>query len=56
MNVLERFLSFWKPAPAADHPLTEEERAEDRPERTYDELARSASEFVGSDVDPDDPR
>ena len=56
MNVLERFLGFWKPRPADDHPLTDEERLEDRPARTYDELARSATEFVGSDFDPDDHR
>jgi len=56
MNMLERFLGFWKPRPADDHPLTEEERIEDRPARTYDELARAATEFVGSDLDPDDPR
>jgi len=57
MNVVERFLSFWRPRPADDHPLTEEERVEDsRPARTYDELARAATEFVGNDVDPDEPR
>ena len=55
MNVLERFLSFWRPSPADDHPLTADERDGDRPARTYDELARSATEFVGNDFDPDDP-
>ena len=56
MNVLERILNFWKPRPADDHPLTDEERLEDqRPARTYDELARTATEFVGSDFDPDGP-
>ena len=55
MNVLERFLNFWRPRPADDHPLTAEERDEDRPATTYDELARTATEFVGSDVDPDGP-
>jgi len=54
MNVLERFLSFWRPGSADDHPLTAEERAEDRPATTYDELARNATEFVGPDFDPDD--
>ena len=56
MNVVGRFLSFWKPRPVDDHPLTEEERVEDRPARTYDELSRTAAEFVGNDFDPDDPR
>jgi len=56
MNVVGRLLSFWRPRPADDHPLTEEERVEDsRPARTYDELSRTATEFVGSDFDPDDP-
>jgi hypothetical protein len=56
MNVLERFLNFWRPRPLGDHPLTDEERDEDRPARTYDELADTATEFVGRDFDPDDPR
>jgi hypothetical protein len=55
MNVLERFLNFWRPRPADDHPLTAEERDEDRPATSSDELARSATEFVGGDFDPDDP-
>jgi hypothetical protein len=55
VNVVERFLNFWRPRPADDHPLTAEERDEDRPEKTYDELARSATEFVGGDFDPDEP-
>jgi hypothetical protein len=56
MNVLERLRRFWKRAPAADRPLTERERDEDRPATAYDERARTAQEFVGADLDPDEPR
>jgi hypothetical protein len=55
MNVRERFLNFWRPRPVDDHPLTAEERDEDQPATSSDELARSATEFVGGDFDPDDP-
>jgi len=53
MNVLERIRSFWRPRPADDHPLTARERDDDRPQSTYDELARTAEAFVGDDFDPD---
>jgi hypothetical protein len=56
MNVLEKFRRFWKRAPAADRPLTERERDEDHPASAYDERARTAQEFVGADLDPDEPR
>ena len=35
MNLLNRIRSFWKRQPAVDHPLTEEERDEDRPQTGY---------------------
>jgi hypothetical protein len=56
MRLLERFKSFWKPAPGEDHPLTEEERDEDRPASVYDERARGADRFTGGDFDPDETR
>jgi hypothetical protein len=56
MNLLERIRSFWKPRPADDHPLTEQERAEDHGRSAYDERARTAEEFIGDDLDPDEPR
>ena len=56
MNLVERIRRFWLPRPADDHPLTEQERAEDQPERAYDERARVAEEFVGNDFDPDERR
>lgn len=56
MNLLERFKSFWKPAPSEDHPLTAEERDEDRPASAYDERARGAERFAGGDFDPDESR
>jgi hypothetical protein len=40
VNVVERFLNFWRPRPADDHPLTAEERDEDTPAMAYDERAR----------------
>ena len=56
MNLLERIRSFWKPRPADDHPLTEQERDADRPHSAYDERARTAEEFVGDDLDSNEPR
>ena len=56
MNLLERIRSFWKPTPAVDHPLTEQERDEQRPPTAYDERARAEEEFIGDDLDPDEPR
>ncbi len=56
MNLVERIRRFWSAGPGDDHPLTEQERAEDQPERAYDERARVAEEFVGNDFDPDERR
>ena len=56
MNLFERMRRFWKPRPADDHPLTEQERDEDRPRSGHDERARAAEDFVGDDFDPDEPR
>ncbi len=56
MKLLQRFREFWRGAPAPDHPLTAKERDEDQPASAYDERARTAEEFAGPDVDPDEPR
>lgn len=53
MNLIERIRRFWLPGRGDDHPLTEQERDQHRPETTYDELARTAEDFVGDDFDPD---
>jgi hypothetical protein len=55
MRLLERIRRFWKPRPDDDHPLTEQERDEDRSATAYDERARVVDEFVSPDFDPDDP-
>jgi hypothetical protein len=56
MNWLDRVRRFWNSPPAEDHPLSEQERDEDRPATGSDERARALQEFVGDDFDPDDPR
>jgi hypothetical protein len=55
VNLFERIRRFWRPGEGEDHPLTEQERDEDRPATAYDERARTAAEFVGDDFDPDSP-
>jgi len=54
MSLFERIRRFWSAGRADDHPLTEQERDEDRPSTAYDERARVIDEFVGDDFDPDD--
>jgi hypothetical protein len=56
MNLLERLRRFWGPTPDPDHPLTAEERRDDQSTTVYEEGARIADEFVGPDLDPDEPR
>ena len=53
MNLLERIRRFWSSPAPPDHPLTEQERDEDRPASGYNERARVEEEFVGDDFDPD---
>jgi hypothetical protein len=45
---------FWKRGPNEDHPLTEQERDQDRPATAFDERARVEQQFVGGDFDPDE--
>ena len=54
MNWLDRMRRFWNPPSAQDHPLSDQERDEDRPATGNDERARALDEFVGDDFDPDD--
>ena len=56
MKLVERFLKFWKPARSSDHPLSESERHEQHSSTARDEAGRTAEEFIGNDLDPDEPR
>jgi hypothetical protein len=39
-----------------DHPLSEQERNEHRPESAFEVRGEYEREFVGRDFDPDEPR
>ncbi|HEY2372185.1 MAG TPA: hypothetical protein VGH82_06520 [Gaiellaceae bacterium] len=54
MNILDRFRRFWGSAPSPDHPLSEQERDEDRVETAYDERADTIERFVDSGPNRDD--
>ena len=56
MNLLARIRRLWFGGPGEDHPLTAEERDEDRPFTASDERARLEQQFVGDDFDPDERR
>jgi hypothetical protein len=43
MSLLERIRRFWKPRAGDDHPLTEQEREEERPAPTTSVHASSRS-------------
>jgi hypothetical protein len=47
VKLLERMRRFWMGGAGEDHPLTAEERDEDRPFTAPDERARLEQEFVG---------
>jgi hypothetical protein len=55
MTLLDRIRQLWK-SPEPDRPLTEEERHEHPPETSFDERASLEQDFVGRDIDPDEPR
>jgi len=55
VSLLDRIRRLWE-SPGADHPLREEERDEHRPETSWDMRGRVEEDFVGADVDPDEPR
>jgi hypothetical protein len=56
VSFLERIRRFWSSAPPPDHPLSAQERDEDRQSSAYDEKARVLESFTGGDFDPDDGR
>jgi hypothetical protein len=54
MSLLERIRGWFGPRPDPDHPLSEEEREEDRIVTTADESASLIDEFTGPPFDPDE--
>ena len=54
MSFLERIRRFWSLAPPPDHPLSAQERDEDRWSSADDEKARALESLTGTDFDPDD--
>jgi hypothetical protein len=54
MSLSERIRGWFRPRPEPDHPLTEEERDEGRPETVADESANLIDEFTGPPFDPDE--
>jgi hypothetical protein len=56
MTFRDRLRRFWLREPAPDHPLSAEERDADRPMTAYDEVAETATEFVGGGFPDDDRR
>jgi hypothetical protein len=54
MSLLDRIRRLLK-TPEPDHPLTEEER-QDPPVTAFDVRASLEQNYVGRDVDPDEPR
>jgi hypothetical protein len=55
MSLIDRIRRLFKTT-ELDHPLTEEERHEHPPETTFDVRADLEQDFVGREVDPDEPR
>jgi hypothetical protein len=54
MSLLDRIRRFWLPA-KPDHPLSEQERDE-QPQTAFDVRGELEQEYVGEDLDPDEPR
>ncbi len=54
MSFLERIRRFWSSAPPPDHPLSPQERDEERRSSAADEQARVLETLAGGDFDPDD--
>jgi hypothetical protein len=55
MSLLERIRRLLR-TPEPDHPLTEEEREEHLPVTAFDARASFEQDYVGRDIDPDEPR
>jgi hypothetical protein len=56
VSLLDRLRRLWRPNP--DHPLTDAEREEREhlPENAFEARSRFEQDYVGEDVDPDEPR
>lgn len=54
MSLLERIRRIWSSAPPPDHPLSAQERDEERWASADDEKARALEGLAGGDFDPDD--
>jgi len=54
VTFVERLRRFWSSPPVPDHPLSAEERDEDRWMSADDERARILEDLAGDDFDPDD--
>lgn len=55
MSLLDRIRQLWK-TPEPDHPLSEQERHEHPPETAFDVRASFEQDYVGRDIDPEEPR
>jgi hypothetical protein len=56
VSFLERIRRFWRPAPPPDHPLSAQERDDDRQSSAADENAPVLESFVRGHFDADDGR
>ena len=54
MSVVDRIRGWFRGRPDPDHPLSDEEREEDRIVTTSDESAGLIDEFTGPPFDPDE--
>jgi len=54
VSFLERIRRFWSLAPPPDHPLSAQERDEERGSSAADEKARVLASLAGGGFDPDD--
>jgi hypothetical protein len=54
LSLLERFKRFWRPAPPADYPLSEEERESAPPSSAIDEAQANLVDRLGADHYDDD--
>jgi len=53
VSFLERIRRFWRSAPPPDHPLSAQERDEERGSSAADEKARVLESLAGGGFDPD---
>jgi len=53
VSFLERIRRFWRSAPPPDHPLSAQERDEERQSSAADEKARALESLTGTDFEPD---